>query len=215
MRGLVLITYRDRLTHLDVIVPHMNKFFPELRLAICEQADKNIWNKGLLYNVGYKELAKDYDYIILHDIDFIPARNVDYSSCEVPTMIAGAASQFGYKLFYPGFFGGVIICSKEHYELVNGFSNQFKGYGGEDDHFRSSFVQKGIQPAVKMCRFECFEHPRPDIANTYKSHPHYQHNLRLLNKLRDFNDGLLTAEYKIIGRTDHNECIHLRIETNG
>jgi len=34
---------------------------------------------------------------------------------------------------YEGIFGGVTAFKAEHFELVNGFSNQFYGWGGEDD----------------------------------------------------------------------------------
>ncbi len=213
-RPIVLISYRDRLTHLNCLVPYLNRYFPHLRLAICQQDDDAVWNKGLLYNAGYKELAKEHGYIILHDIDWVPAvGKVDYSYCEVPTMIGTQASQFGYRLYYPTFFGGVVVLSKEHYELVNGFSNQFRGYGGEDDHFRNSFIQKGIQPATRDGRFECFEHTRPDIRGSYRQHPDYVHNLKLVHTQRDFSEGLSTAQYTISNRTDTEECIHLKVRT--
>lgn len=208
MRPLLLITYRDRPTHLSCLRLHMREWYPDMTVAVIEQDDIAPWNKGLLYNAGYRELAKDYDYIIQHDVDFIPVYDkVDYGPCEVPTMIAGEASQFDYKLYYPQFFGGVVVLSKEHYELTNGFSNQFKGYGGEDDLQYRSFLAKGIKPAVKMGRFECFAHPRP------KRPDHYQHNLKVLGKGRDFSEGLSTAQYTITDTVTDNNYIHIKIRT--
>lgn len=208
MKPLVLVTYRDRITHLNVFTLYMQRYYPHLRIAILEQADNGPWNKGLLYNVGYKELAQDYDYIIQHDIDWVPVvGKVDYGYCDTPCMIGGEASQFGYRNIYPQFFGGVVVMSKEHYELTNGHSNQFTGYGGEDDLQYRSFISKGIIPRIKMGRFECFEHPR--LKETLQ----YQHNLRILEAGRDFNEGLSTAKYQVVSRQDHKECIHLRINT--
>jgi len=37
---------------------------------------------------------------------------------------------------YKGYFGGVVAISPAHFALVNGFSNRFYGWGGEDDDFR-------------------------------------------------------------------------------
>lgn len=209
MKPLLLVAYRNRPTHLNCFLLYMKKSFPELTIAIIEQDDNLPWNKGLMFNAGYKELAGDFDYLILHDVDFIPVQGkVDYSFCSTPTMIAGEASQFDYKLCYPEFFGGVVILSKEHFELVNGFSNQFKDYGGEDDLFYRSFTYKGIKPEVKNGRFECFAHPRPKRAD------HYQHNLRVLGAGRDYSEGLSTAKYEIISISKIDKYIHLKINSN-
>lgn len=216
MKGIVLITYRDRFTHLNCLVPYLNKFYSELRVAVIEQADASHWNKGLLYNAGYRELAQDYDYIILHDVDWIPVvGRVDYRPCAIPNMIGAEASQFNYHLNYPAFFGGVVVCSKEHYEAINGFSNMFRGWGGEDDLFHNSFRQKGIPTGIKPGRFECFQHTHMDIAPGGRDYNNadYQHNLRLCTTPRDFNEGLSTATYKVLDRRDHSECIHLKINT--
>lgn len=215
MKPLVLITYRDRLVHLNVLVGYLNRYFPHLRLCICEQSDNGVWNKGLLYNAGYREAAQDYDYIILHDVDWVPALSVDYSPCIIPTMIGGQASQFNYQLMFPTFFGGVVVCSKGHYEDINGFSNRYRGYGGEDCDLRNSFIGKNIQTDTKMGRFECFAHPKPDISinSPFWNSPDYQNNWKLVHEPRDYTEGLTTAQYKIISRTESKEAIHLRINT--
>ena len=44
-----------------------------------------------------------------------------------------AMNKFHYKLPYKTYFGGVAAMSVKHFKLVNGFSNQFWGWGGEDD----------------------------------------------------------------------------------
>ena len=207
-KPLVITTYRDRLTHLNCFILYINKYYPELDIAVSEQFDNGPWNKGMLFNAAVKEYGDDYSYFILHDVDFIPVQGkVDYSHCEVPTMIAGEASQFDYRLYYPEFFGGVVVLSKEHYYLVNGFSNQFKGYGGEDDLFYRSFKEKGIIPGVKNGRFECFTHPRP------KREDHYRHNVQLLNAGRNYEEGLSTVQYKVVSNGNFKECKHLKIDT--
>jgi predicted glycosyltransferase involved in capsule biosynthesis len=37
------------------------------------------------------------------------------------------------RLEFPEFFGGVTSIRGEHFEQLNGFSNWFYGWGGEDD----------------------------------------------------------------------------------
>jgi len=41
--------------------------------------------------------------------------------------------QWTCRVPYDGIFGGVTAFRRRHFELVNGFSNQFYGWGGEDD----------------------------------------------------------------------------------
>ncbi len=214
-KTLVLVTYRDRLTHLNCFVYYMSKQFPDLQIGICEQVDKGPWNKGLLYNAGYRELAGDYDNIILHDVDYIPDMKVDYSPCGQPTLLSTECSQYSYTHLYSTYFGGVIGITKEHYELVNGFDNRFLGYGGEDDNLRNRCVLKGLQPGTRPGnRFECFAHPKPDInpGSEYYNSPQYKDNFwRATNP--DFTDGLMEAKYTIHSRLEYKECVHLRIST--
>jgi len=39
------------------------------------------------------------------------------------------------RLFYNNLVGGVIALSVDQYKLVNGYSNMYWSWGGEDDDF--------------------------------------------------------------------------------
>lgn len=210
MKSLIIVPYRDRETHLNCFLAYMQKYFPDMEIMVCEQVDYGKWNKGLLFNAGFDIAMKtwNYDYIILHDVDFIPDRSVDYSYTSVPTLLSTQCSQFDYGQCYPNFFGGVVGLTPEHYRLVNGFSNQFTGWGGEDDLFYRSFITKGIYPGRREGnRFENFTHPRPRVEQDYN------HNLKVLESGRDFTEGLSTAEYRVVGKMVTHNYTHLRINT--
>jgi predicted glycosyltransferase involved in capsule biosynthesis len=49
-----------------------------------------------------------------------------------------------YHLMYPSLFGGVVAFNKKHFEAVNGFSNKFWGWGGEDDDMWNRVKGKGL-----------------------------------------------------------------------
>lgn len=208
MSSVIIVPVRDRNTHLNCFRLYMREYFPQLPIIVVEQADDSKWNKGLLFNAAYKELANEYDYLILHDVDMIPQRNFDYSPTTIPTLLATEYSQFDYGQCYSTFFGGVVGLSRDHYLLVNGFSNQFRGYGAEDDSFYRSFIQKGITPAIRSGnRVECFAHPRP------KDPVDYNHNLKVLDAGRNFSEGLSTANYQVSGKMVTHNYTHLKINT--
>ena len=45
------------------------------------------------------------------------------------------------RLRYPSQFGGAVAFRREDFELVNGYSNEFYGWGGEDDDMYERCVQ--------------------------------------------------------------------------
>ena len=55
-----------------------------------------------------------------------------------------AVDKFKYKLPYVDIFGGVSALSKKHFKQVNGFSNQFWGWGGEDDDMFNRIHTRGL-----------------------------------------------------------------------
>ena len=40
---------------------------------------------------------------------------------------------FFFRLPYPSYLGGVVAIKRDFYQQLNGFSNVFFGWGGEDD----------------------------------------------------------------------------------
>ena len=56
-----------------------------------------------------------------------------------------AMNKFHYKLPYKTYFGGVSAMSVKHFKLVNGFSNQFWGWGGEDDDMAKRVRMNNLQ----------------------------------------------------------------------
>ena len=59
--------------------------------------------------------------------------------------MSAAVSTLNYRLPYETIFGGVTEFTRAQYEKINGFSNLFFGWGGEDDDLRARVVHKGFQ----------------------------------------------------------------------
>jgi hypothetical protein len=94
---------------------------------------------------------------------------------------------------YEQLFGGAIAILQKQFELVNGFSNIFYGWGGEDDDFQSRIRNRGMT----LCRFP------PDVARyTMLAHakevPSENRFLNLRSGRERFeSDGVNTLKYTI------------------
>ncbi|XP_044758342.1 beta-1,4-N-acetylgalactosaminyltransferase bre-4 isoform X2 [Coccinella septempunctata] len=136
----IVIPYRCRGEHLLLFLQHMHPFLKKQQLDytifIVEQEGDGLFNRALLMNIGYIEALKrrNFDCFILHDIDLLPENDKNLYTCPIqPRHMSVAIDCFKYKLPYREMFGGVSAISTEHFRLLNGFSNSFWGWGGEDD----------------------------------------------------------------------------------
>ena len=50
-----------------------------------------------------------------------------------------------YRLPYNAILGGVVAIRSDLFVKVNGYSNQFFGWGGEDDDFSARCRRRGVQ----------------------------------------------------------------------
>ncbi|NWT49297.1 B4GT3 galactosyltransferase, partial [Chroicocephalus maculipennis] len=101
------------------------------------QAGNSTFNRAKLLNVGVKEALKDeeWDCLFLHDVDLIPENDHNLYTCDPwnPKHVSIAMNKFGYSLPYPQYFGGVSALTPDQYMKINGFPNEYWGWGGEDD----------------------------------------------------------------------------------
>jgi hypothetical protein len=136
----ICIPYRNRESHLKVLLPHLTKFLNKKEIThqfyITHQTDDKLFNRGAMKNIAAKHAFEDgCDYVAFHDVDMLPENdNCDYSyPTEYPTHIATKLSKYKYKLNYEQYFGGVVLMTKEHIEKTNGYSNGYWDWGMEDD----------------------------------------------------------------------------------
>jgi hypothetical protein len=145
----VIVPYRNRKSHLRRFAPHLNKFLDKKgiphKIFVVEQGDKKPFNRGKLLNIGYK-IARDegYDYFAFHDVDMLPEK-ADYSYVEKPVHLAKKLSDNNYELIYIDYFGGVVLFNKDDFEFINGYSNEYWGWGFEDDDLLYRCKIKGLK----------------------------------------------------------------------
>jgi len=87
----------------------------------------------------------DFTHYAFHDVDLLPEKDVDYSYPEhYPIHLAGYTSEYDYQLQFADYFGGVTLFTRDQYELVNGRSNNYWGWGFEDDDLLFRCKEAGL-----------------------------------------------------------------------
>lgn len=208
----IVVPYRDRAEHLNLFVPHMEKseFLEgiEYEIVIVEQEEGKPFNRGKLLNVGAIE-SPEATYYCFHDVDMLPVIS-DYSPVPNPTHLAAEAEQFDYKLPYPGYFGGVTLFDRHSFIKSNGYSNDYWGWGAEDDDVMFRCVAKGIKTSRKNGRYRSLNHAREIKQDLYSENLKKYFGFKNLPNIEKIEsrigqDGLTTLEYRILEETRLSE----------
>ncbi|KFV00797.1 Beta-1,4-galactosyltransferase 4, partial [Tauraco erythrolophus] len=139
----ILIPHRNREKHLLYLLEHLHPFLQRQQLDygiyVIHQAGSTKFNRAKLLNVGYLEALKEatWDCFIFHDVDLVPENDFNIYMCDrQPKHLVVGRNNTGYRLRYQGYFGGVTALTRDQFSKVNGFSNNYWGWGGEDDDLR-------------------------------------------------------------------------------
>ncbi|XP_066990638.1 uncharacterized protein [Macrobrachium rosenbergii] len=200
-RVAIIVPYRDRVKHLAMFIYHIHPILQrqqiDYAIYIVEQAGSGKFNRAMLMNVGALESLKQYPYdcFIFHDVDLLPEDDRNLYTCpEQPRHMSIAIDTMRYTLPYNDIFGGVSAMTVGQFKTVNGFSNKFWGWGGEDDDmsnrikFHGYFISR--YPA-NIGRYTMLSH-RKDEPNPRRYQYLYD------GKKRFKSDGLNSAKYKAL-----------------
>jgi hypothetical protein len=69
--------------------------------------------------------------VVFHDVDMIPV-DVDYSYSPFPIHLANNFIPNDIRIIFDEYFGGVTLFPVESFEIINGYSNEYWGWGFED-----------------------------------------------------------------------------------
>jgi predicted glycosyltransferase involved in capsule biosynthesis len=199
MKLAVIIPYRNRQENLNIFLDEFPKKInvTNYKIYIIEQVDEKPFNRAKLFNIGFDIIKDDVDYICFHDVDLIPEES-DYSYTTIPLHLSKYCSQFNYKLYYKNIYGGVNLMSKENFLKINGFSNDFWGWGGEDDDLLKRVINADFKLERREGRYKSLDHKVSDKSNRFK-------NVKKLNSKYNYSmDGLSNLEYKILEKLELN-----------
>ncbi|XP_007116252.2 beta-1,4-galactosyltransferase 1 isoform X1 [Physeter macrocephalus] len=200
----IIIPFRNRQEHLKYWLYYLHPILQRQQLDygiyVINQAGESMFNRAKLLNVGFKEALKDYDYncFVFSDVDLIPMNDHNTYRCfSQPRHISVAMDKFGFSLPYVQYFGGVSALSKQQFLTINGFPNNYWGWGGEDDDIFNRLAFKGMsvsRPNAVIGKCRMIRHSRDK-----KNEPNPQRFDRIAHtKETMLSDGLNTLTYLVL-----------------
>ncbi|TWW71071.1 Beta-1,4-galactosyltransferase 1 [Takifugu flavidus] len=166
----IIIPYRNRHEHLKHLLFYLHPMLVRQQLDygiyVINQDGEGVFNKAKLMNVGFAEALKDYDYecFVFSDVDLVPMDDRNFYRCfESPRHLSVAIDKFNFQLPYNTIFGGVSSFSKQQFLTVNGYSNTYWGWGGEDDDMYKRIIFHGMsinQPDHMTGKYKMIKHQR-------------------------------------------------------
>lgn len=201
-KGLLLvIPYRDRKSHLEKFLPQIEAFLEKqgirYNILIVEQTDGKSFNRAKLSNIGFEYTKGRYEWYCIHDVDMLPIES-DYRKCHLPTHLGSNIEQFGYKMPYESFFGGVVLFDPESFQRINGFSNNYWGWGGEDDDMFYRFQKMKVCILRRYGRYHSLSHERSIVKAEYEKNVKNLKEYDKCFKYGEFREGLSTLKYTIL-----------------
>ncbi|KAL7861120.1 hypothetical protein AOLI_G00174690 [Acnodon oligacanthus] len=200
----IIIPFRNRDEHLKYWLYYLHPILQRQQLDygvyVINQDGDETFNRAKLLNVGYAEALKEYDYecFVFSDVDLIPMDDRNTYKCfSQPRHLSVSMDKFGFRLPYNQYFGGVSSMSKEQFLKINGFPNNYWGWGGEDDDIYNRLSSKGMSisrpsAVVGKCRMIRHERDKQNEPNPQRF-DRIAHTRETMHK-----DGINSLQYKVV-----------------
>lgn len=153
----IIVPYRAgadqpwRAEQLEQFLNYMHQYLKGVQgqIWVVEQLGNKPFNRGALLNVGFMMAnPRRGDTIILHDVDLLPSSSLymyyNYNGDSVHH-IGRAFSRYDTD----SYLGGVLSIPAKVFFEINGFPNDYWGWGGEDDELRERLKGHKIFRATK------------------------------------------------------------------
>lgn len=210
----IVVPYRNREEHSKIFIPYMVEYMKnrgiDSKIHIIEQEEGKPFNRAKLLNVGFLESEPTFDYFAFHDIDMLPD-GIDYSYETLPTHLACSASQFSFSLPYQGYFGGVTLFPRDIFKTINGFSNEYWGWGAEDDDILYRCRLSNVLTTRKCNgKINSLDHER------FIPNDQYAKNIGRINemwsgKIDWKNEGLNSCQYTVLEKNENSDRIWIKV----
>lgn len=210
----IIVPYRNdlkdvRKKQLDKFLEFMPSYLKKLKhkykfkIFVIEQDTKikngkfeERFNRGALLNIGFIEAKKQgFNYFIFHDVDLIPDNSLLKFYGAYPSDPIHIA-KLNEKYQFERYFGGVNSFNKEDFEKINGYPNNYWGWGGEDDEVYDRVADNNLDVIVPSNgSFTEMKHNKPTKNQEL---PFRQKMLLRLEHHNWKENGLNNIKYKVI-----------------
>ncbi|VDN09068.1 unnamed protein product [Dibothriocephalus latus] len=223
----IIVPYRNRSQQLYAFLHHMWPFLSKQRkqyvLIVTEQAGTTAFNRAKLFNVAVravKESSNDDDQLydincfILHDVDKVPISPSVVYECGQNFCHDICVTTRPYCIFrmYGAFMGAATAFRWEHIKTINGASNLFYGWGGENDDLRIRLKANKIpvdQPPAREGMFYEFEREHPASVENRREDIGLMDPQNATHRWK--TDGINQTRYTLLKRIDYNFFIWLLV----
>nr|XP_002130170.1 beta-1,4-N-acetylgalactosaminyltransferase bre-4-like [Ciona intestinalis] len=219
----IIIPYRDRNTHLRHWLHYTLGILLEQQLEftvfVVEQEGNDVFNKGQLMNTAFmwalQQSRAKFKCFVFHDVDMIPEVPGNFYTCadgKTVTHLSPYIDKFNYTANKKNGLtvGGAVAFTEWQYRAVNGYSNVYWGWGGEDDDMNLRIKHAGLHRT------------RPDSTfGRYRMIPHSHDNGNPINKIRHkllkeasvrmATDGLSDLDTKVVGVSLYATYTHIMV----
>jgi hypothetical protein len=181
----IVVPYRDRPNQLKTFTERIaDSIDLPYELIIVEQVDDKEFNRGKLLNIGFmKAVSLDCDYVVFHDIDMIPIK-ADYSYSDIPVHLI---SEFNLpdgvsRELFDDYFGGVTLFPTNIFKQINGYTNEYFGWGFEDDNL----LLRCKENHIKLDSKKVVQSARDGIGLQFDGSKSYVGVKNIFNMVRNF-----------------------------
>lgn len=220
----IIIPYRDTSTHvrsqqLDTFIRYINNYLKGYRYTIfvIEQSeDGRKFNRGKLLNIGYL-MADTYDHFIFHDVDLLPSvglRKYYTNKNDQPVHLANVWGRYNSNSKY---FGGVVSFSDHTFEKINGFPNNYWGWGGEDDELYKRTIEFYSIKKVRKGTYQDLENmtlsDKLSVLKVDQCKNNIKHELNAEHAKTWKSNGVRQTMFKELSRTEcGNHCVKITVD---
>jgi beta-1,4-galactosyltransferase 4 len=175
---------------------------PNIDYYIIEQGNDKPFNRGVLINAGHDILKKSnlgYENEVHHDIDV--QANEEFIKYFSSDNVVGKPRYNDSK-----HFGNISILPLSIMEQANGYSNNYWGWGGEDNNFRERIEKENIsiyRPIPKINKMKYLPHIKATELNLKNTD---LDKVKRKDKEDGYISGLVDLKYTIISEeklSDH------------